>query len=60
MVVAFLGVGSMVLVTGSNREERMECEFWQSQAKQYPSYYLTHWQKEQCDHDGIAIDVPVK
>lgn len=45
---------------GIDRNERMECDFWQHEAQQYPSYYLTHWQQEQCDRWHITINAPVK
>ena len=42
-----------------SKQERLECQQWQAQAEQFPSYYLTRWQAEQCQHYGVEIDSPV-
>ena len=42
------------------KEETRECfqwEKWSKEAKEV--FYLTSWQKEQCDAMGIKIDAPV-
>jgi hypothetical protein len=44
---------------GMNKQERNECRQWQAEAKEYLGYYLLGWQKEQCDHWGIPIDIKV-
>jgi hypothetical protein len=44
---------------GVDRQEKSECLKWQDEATKYPDYYLTAWQKEQCDHWGIQIDTKV-
>ena len=53
--IGFVGM----MVYGFNKAERYECLKWQKEAKEYPGYYLTHWQKGQCDARGIEIDAPV-
>lgn len=50
----------MVAFIGFGRNEVVECNQWQSQAQQYPSFYLVAWQKAQCDAHGIIINAPVK
>lgn len=36
-----------------------ECKKWAAQAQQYPQFYLTKWQKEQCDYQGVPVTAPV-
>lgn len=36
------------------------CIAWEKNAKQYPGFYITEWQKAQCDYHGIQIDAPVR
>lgn len=56
------------LTTGINRGEQMECKRWQDEAKKIApysdenpgGYYLTKWQKEQCDHWHIEVEAPVR
>lgn len=57
--IAFAIFGSLAYI-GVDRNERMECEYWQNEATRYPSYYLTRWQKDQCDHYGVSIEAPVR
>lgn len=40
---------------GTKRSERAECIKWEQQAKEYPLYYSTAWQKEQCKAQGIEL-----
>ena len=40
-------------------QEEFECNQWQSQAKTYENFYITKWQKAQCDHYNITIEAPV-
>ena len=42
------------------KEERLECLQWKEWSKEIKRYYLTSWQKEQCDNRGININAPVK
>ena len=37
------------------KQEIAECFQWQSQAEQYPNWYATDWQREQCSHYQILI-----
>ncbi len=48
------------LESAAQKEERNECIQWQKQAKEINVFYLTPWQKEQCDVVGVKIDAPVK
>ena len=49
-----------VIGEGLNRHEIAECLEWQQWSEEYEGFYLAEWQKEQCDHHGIAIDAPVR
>lgn len=44
---------------GVEKSERAECKQWQKEASQFPAYYLTEWQAEQCDHYNIEVAAPV-
>lgn len=58
IVCAIAGV-MFGVITGINNSEATECFKWQGQAKQFPGFYLTNWQKGQCDAHSITIDAPV-
>jgi hypothetical protein len=52
--------GSLVLgclfgiaTLGMTRAERAECIRWQADAANYPAWYSTAWQKEQCKQFDI-------
>jgi hypothetical protein len=44
-----------VLHVGLLRSERAECYQWQQQAREYPAFYLTGWQADQCAAHNITI-----
>jgi len=49
------------VVNGSiERHEIAECKTWKIYSKEYKGFYLTDWQKKQCDNYGIIINAPVK
>lgn len=50
----------LFLQIGVSRTERTECSFWLENSKKYRDYYLTQWQKDQCDSYGISVDAPVR
>jgi hypothetical protein len=59
------GIGFVnVVIWGADkamqRIEKSECEKWAGEAKQFPNYYQTDWQVEQCIRYNIVIDAPVK
>jgi hypothetical protein len=37
------------------KQEKIECEQWIKESQIYPNYYLTEWQKEQCEHYGYDV-----
>ncbi len=66
--IALIVVGSVVCVIfiielifiGFARQEITECNKWQQEAAVYPGYYLSKWQKDQCDAHKIFINAEVK
>lgn len=61
MVIGAIAVmlWSTLLLAILPRQERSECLKWQSDAKQYPLYYITAWQEAQCKVYKIKINAPV-
>lgn len=61
-VILGLTAGAMLAIftIGLGSSEKNECVKWREQSKQYKEFYLTKWQKDQCDHYNISIDAPVK
>ena len=45
--------------TATSKSEQTECLSWQHDAKFYTNYFITGWQKNQCDAYNISIDAPV-
>jgi len=43
------------MLEGIDKTERVECYKWQRYAKEFPNFYLTDWQKAQCDAHGIRV-----
>ena len=39
--------------------EKAECNKWVRYSEEYSDFYLTEWQREQCDTVGVEINVPV-
>lgn len=42
------------------RRATAECEKWEEWSRVFPDFYMTEWQKSQCDYHGVAIDAPIK
>ena len=61
-IIVALFVGA-VMIAGIEKafliQEENECMQWQEQAKEFPSFYLTTYQKEQCDRHRIDIDARI-
>lgn len=49
-----------VLSLGIDRSEIVECNKLKGQEAEFDQFFLTKWQKEQCDGHGIFINAPVK
>jgi hypothetical protein len=54
LCVFLFGVGFLLLFKIGFRENaRVECLQWKEQETEYPLFYSTDWQKEQCAEYGI-------
>lgn len=62
IILAVLAAGIMIAaaVYGAGKSDRVDCIKWQHEAQQYPGFYLTTWQKQQCDYWNIKVAAPVK
>lgn len=43
-----------------DEKEQGDCQTWATQATQFPEYYITHWQKQQCDRWKVDISAPIR
>jgi len=64
-IVAGLAIFLLLILIASkgiSGSEETECLQWKRQAIDYKDvgFYLTGWQKAQCDHYHIDIDAPVQ
>jgi hypothetical protein len=48
VVIILFIAGIFSLKIGLERQEKYECNKWAEQAKEYPYFYYTDWQIEQC------------
>jgi hypothetical protein len=53
LVLACLG---FMIYFGFEKQEKVDCLEWQRQAATYPDFFLTKWQKDQCDAHKIPIE----
>ena len=58
-IVISLGI-VFALVNGVKIKEINECRKWKRQAEEYPNFYLTSWQAEQCLFRKVEINAPIK
>ena len=54
-VAVFIVAVFLALGYGFTLHEINECLRWQEEAKVYPNFYLTDWQKQQCEHHNIPV-----
>lgn len=59
-VIAAVAVTYVVFFAAMNNQEKAECIGWQEEAQTLPDYFITEWQKMQCDAHSIAINAPVR
>lgn len=59
IVIIGLTAGHIIL-GGLEKSEKTDCLRWQSEAKEFQSYFIKDWQKTECDQYGITIDAPVQ
>ena len=50
----------LTINTGLERWEKLECYEWQENAKEYPGFYLTQNESDQCEYLDIEVNAPVK
>lgn len=60
ILITVAGIAAVVfffwaLVTGVNKSEQVECSEWREQAAQFPAWYSTQWQREQCIAHGLPL-----
>lgn len=64
-----IGIGLIILLiasliytldVGMNRQEIVDCNTWKQYAEEYPNFFLTQWQAEQCKAHNIIINAPIK
>ena len=55
LVIVYFFVFLAILEMGIEKQEKFECYQWQKQAKEFPGFYLTEWQREQCEHYNIKV-----
>lgn len=53
--VIILAIIVPLTLWGANNSEKVECIQWQKQAMEYPSFFATTWQVEQCNAHNINI-----
>lgn len=44
------------IVHGINKSEQNECRKWAQMADERPDFYITDWQRAQCEHWGIPVE----
>jgi len=59
LVIAWGGIklAARTFMYAEAKRATAECQEWQDQARVFKNYYLTDWQKEQCDYYNIKIEI---
>ena len=60
IAIAIFAGGAFVAIKAQGQQDAGDCHKWAEQAQQFPGYYITHWQKAQCDYWKVKINAPVK
>lgn len=56
LLITFLILGLLwIFKIGIEKNEKVECAQWKEQSEEYPLYYTTDWQKEQCKQFGLEF-----
>ncbi len=58
-VALIVWIGVLALSYTINKTETSECLRWKEDAEKYPGFYITQWQKDQCDFRQVEINAPV-
>lgn len=59
-IIAVAAALATAVTFGLNKSELNECQKWQQQAGAIQGFFITQWQKDQCDHYQIEINAPVQ
>ena len=57
-LILILGIAFFITIAldaGLKKHEKTECLKWQEQSQEYPGWYSTDWQKEQCKQFDIEL-----
>ena len=57
LLVAMIALTCLAIPRAVRIIETNECLRWQKEALEYPNYYLTPWQEEQCKARGVEINI---
>jgi len=60
VAIAMMVVLWTAFVYSIGNSESLECSKWKDQAGQYPGYYITQWQADQCSAHKVEINAPIK
>lgn len=63
-LLMLLAIGFVVVAISfagkfADKSEIVECLNWKVQAEEFPAFYLTGWQSDQCNAHGIFINAEV-
>lgn len=53
-------INGVLFAKALDANDRADCRKWQLYAKEYPAFYLTPNEAEQCRYWNIAVEAPVK
>lgn len=59
-LIAFSALVTGLVISFIAIHEKNECKKWATDAGKYTGYYITQWQKDQCDAHEIKIGAPVR
>lgn len=65
-LMLIVGVGAVLTFTlfflphALDRQAIADCGKWEAYSEEYPNFYLTKGQDEQCRYFGIIINAPVR
>lgn len=57
LIVGLIAITALAIPRAVRITETNECLKWQKEALEYPNYYLTPWQEEQCKARGVEINI---
>lgn len=60
VVAVLLVLLAIAFLYGINKQEVVDCLTWQQHSQELPKFYITQWQKAQCDAHHITVTAPVQ